>query len=203
MEDYIVGFLAADGSTYEEELLNGEKRYNISLEICDKEILEKICKKYNKELYYRTRIINKKQRDFYKITYNREESKDIGKYLVKGRPNIYEYYKRCNKIDFIRGYFDGDGTIALRKNKQNVIGFSINSYSPDLLLILEDFANEYGFTLSKYFDKRGNGSWFITINRINEIEKFYNLIYSNNPELYLKRKYDKFLKCGFPKLVII
>lgn len=198
-----MGFLTADGSASEDILLNGEKRYNVSLEITDKEILERICKKYNKELYYRHRIIKGKERHFYKITYSREEAKHFGKYLMKGRPNIFEYYSSCNKIDFIRGYFDGDGTIALRKNKQNAIGFSINSQCVDIIKILDDFANQYGFTLSKYFDKRGNGSWFYSINRADEIKKFYYLIYSNNPDLYLERKYKKFLQCGFPELVII
>ena len=55
--------------------------------------------------------------------------------------------------------------------------------------------------MSTYFDKRGNGSWYLSINRKADIKKFHKLVYSNNPKLFLHRKYDKFILNGFPDLV--
>lgn len=123
---------------------------------------------------------------------------------MKGRPGLYKVYKNLeDKNSFIRGLFDGDGTVTEMSNSKTLlrIGFSINSSCNDIKMILEDFCQSNDIKLGLYFDKRGSGAWFASINSKANVHKFFELIYSNNPKLFLKRKYDVFVRHGFPNLV--
>ena len=87
--------------------------------------------------------------------------------------------------DFIRGYFDGDGSINYYE-KQNA--FHLNFVGT------EAFIKE----LSKYFeggsilpDKRKENSWYFNLGGNEQILKAYHLMYDNKTR-YMKRKYDKF-----------
>ena len=69
------------------------------------------------------------------------------------------YYKNCeNKTDFIRGLFDGDGTIC-KHNKTNGgrIGMVISKQQPDIKKIFDNFCYEFSLKTSTYNDTRGSG----------------------------------------------
>lgn len=84
---------------------------------------------------------------------------------------------------FIRGYFDGDGSIYVSQNKGyiNIVG-------------TESFIT----TLSTYFlygsiikDQRKINSWYLSTNGYNAIQEYYNFMYKDATR-YMQRKYNKF-----------
>ena len=123
---------------------------------------------------------------------------------MKHRYGLFNLYLGLSDKDsFIIGIFDGDGTVAETTDYRRKlrIGFSVNSECNDIMLILEHYASINGITLSKYFDTIGNGSWFISINRIDDVNKMFKQKNKNEPMLFLKRKYNRFISHGFPDLV--
>lgn len=198
MTHYILGLLTADGSTRKYCTISGENTYSCDLEMAEEQIVLGIAKFLNKTVFYRERVINDKLRKFWKVSFYTDDIEMIkyGKYLVKGRPNIYELYKSFSKTeraDFVRGLFDGDGSICQRKNGTSCIGFSINSACNGIREIIEDFCAENDLSLSKYYDKRGNGSWYYSINSKNDKIKFANIIYESDG-ICLQRKKETFIK---------
>jgi hypothetical protein len=205
LNDYVAGLLASDGSARVHYIKKKEEfRYYTGIELAEKQILEDISNMLNIPLGYRKRIINNKEREFYKINIPVEYVGEYGKYILEQRKGVYDYYKNCNKNDFIRGYFDGNGSVSYHpKSPKNLrIGFSINSGHIDIKMIIDDFCKEKGLHESIYLDKRGVGTYYISINSKLDVLSFYNYIYENNPFLYLKRKYNIFIKYEFPSKII-
>ena len=97
---------------------------------------------------------------------------------------------------FIRGYFDGDGSVILSYNKYNVYGqVSFTSGSKDFLLGLQK-------TLSDCFDIKSflyNGghkntkTMSLRLTKRSEVNKLFDIMYAN-ADLYLDRKYQKFIE---------
>ncbi len=90
-----------------------------------------------------------------------------------------------NFISFVRGFFDTDGSIILRKRKQNSISFC--SKNSELLIQIKKFLESLGFfvCMNKEFraDKRGfkSTSHYLRINRKAHIKRFAEKIESSNP----------------------
>ena len=85
--------------------------------------------------------------------------------------------------DFIRGYFDGDGTLSFdrrRKTPQARFGFA---GTKEFLLSIQ---NELEINLA--LQSRGNAYAFV-VSGNKQAKKFFDKIY-NNPTRYLKRKYE-------------
>lgn len=198
--DYVMGFLTADGCVSKDRYGNA---CSLTLELSDKQIVEDIAKEFGKQHYHRSRIIANKERDFYRVTLNRKDLPYDANCFKKGRAGVKAIYDLCeNKYDFIRGLFDGDGCVSEVPSNHNHLrlSFSINSGCPEIKQIIDSFCDEHGFSESFYFDKRGIGSWYNSINDQKDVMKFFTLIYGNNPTLFLKRKYDVFISHGFPNL---
>ena len=177
---------------------------SLTLELSDKQIVEDIAKEFGKQHYHRSRIIANKEREFYRVTLNRKDLPCDANCFKKGRAGVKAIYDSCeNKYDFIRGLFDGDGCVSEVPSNHNHLrlSFSINSGCPEIKQIIDSFCDEHGFSESFYFDKRGSGSLYNSINDQKDVMKFFTLIYGNNPTLFLKRKYDVFISHGFPNLV--
>ena len=88
--------------------------------------------------------------------------------------------------DFIRGYFDGDGSVMLLKNNRLNSAFTSGSkdFLDSLLQILRDKAGVEGGS----YDPHSKSIRFGKRDTI-RIGKY---IYNDNPSLYLLRKRDKF-----------
>ena len=96
--------------------------------------------------------------------------------------------------DFIRGYFDGNGSIAHTNTEKN------NSYAFKLVSTKEflDFVNNYikenlGFSASKYY-KRKDHQKVMSLEFGGNIktQKILDLLYKN-ANIYLDRKYKRYL----------
>lgn len=119
------------------------------------------------------------------------KSKDNKELLtIKNVPKIFIW-------DFMRGFFDGDGSVYFRKRNNTIFEISCTSYN----LISE--------IIKLFFDSRikvnimvsyaGSGLRTIDCYRIytssrEECLKFANLIYKNKGNLFLKRKFDLFYR---------
>lgn len=100
--------------------------------------------------------------------------------------------------DYIRGYFDGDGSVKYSKT----LTFQIDSTNHSNLLEMQKYL-ENKLNISLYIAIREAGSGAeghkhkIPLYRLygygTNAKKIFEFLYSENPELYLKRKYDKYI----------
>lgn len=181
---YIMGFLAADGNVSK----NGN-RIQSQLSIKDKEHLEMIqseiggCKVYEYESngykscgWHCCSSQIKKDLAIYGIIPHKTGTLSIPKVLDK------QYWK-----DFIRGYFDGDGTIC-----KDGTGFrvTITSANKEILEDINSYFEENGIKPSNLYKDHNNTC--IRFRSQASID-IYNLLYYNDC-LCLKRKKEKYIE---------
>lgn len=177
---YMFGFWFADGCIY------GERMFDITVHKKDKYIL----KRFAEELGFEGKLYDYVDRQAARINFSCKTIHDdivaLGGKECKSLDCTFPEVPQEYLHDFIRGYFDGDGCVCLCKN--NRLQTSFTSGSPDFLKELHKTIKKEtritGGSLSGYslsFGKRDS----ILLG---------NYMYADNPELYLKRKRDKFQK---------
>lgn len=177
---YMFGFWFADGCIY------GERMFDITVHKKDKYIL----KRFAEELGFEGKLYDYVDRQAARINFSCKAIHDdivaLGGKECKSLDCTFPEVPQEYLHDFIRGYFDGDGCVCLCKN--NRLQTSFTSGSPDFLKELHKTIKKEtritGGSLSGYslsFGKRDS----ILLG---------NYMYADNPELYLKRKRDKFQK---------
>ncbi len=202
---YVLGFFAADGNMIRNKLGG----YYISIEITDKELLEKIRgimesdhkissrrrpNKINQKTSYRLRIGNK-------TIFN--DLLDLG--ITPGKSLTIELPRIPSKYfnHFVRGYFDGDGCVNIctyqnkYKNKPStIINSTFTSGSKSILKKLKEKLTSMkilkGGTLYYHAGYRLGLS-------INDSFRLYKFMYANmtKDDLYLIRKKEIFEKYFF------
>lgn len=203
MDAYILGLLAADGYTSSYEKKDGNISYGSVLELSEKQIIQDICSEYGLRVHHRKRMIAQKEREFWSVKFNNEIIGKYGKYLTKGRPNIKELYDSfCikDKDEFVRGIFDGDGSIVFKTDKstsysdskRKTVGFSVNSNCSDIKKIIEDFSQRHEIHISEYFNSRGSGAWYLSFNGKRSLKTMYEAFFKDEHSIKNKRKYDIF-----------
>lgn len=198
---YVLGFFTADGNM----IKNKRGAHFISIEITDKDILEKIREVLGSDhkISTRRRIFPNKRiyrlqigskeifNDLLRIGLTPNKSKTIN---LPSIPNIYF-------SDFVRGYFDGDGNVTIstyirkdRNNKKRKIilsGFTCGSkeFLRSMHLKLREFALVIGGTF--HYSSRGYRLYF----PISDSLRLYNFMYGKlENDLFLLRKKNKFEK---------
>lgn len=186
---YWLGILGSDGCVNRKE-----NQVYIELQRKDKELLEKLnltienqrpIKDYedsrgyeNSKLYFYSKEIKKDLAE-YKIIPNKTYDKNYGfPYLLNKK-----YYK-----DYLRGLFDGDGSIK----KGTSVTWQVDSGSLEIILEIQKFLKEQGIETEYIILPKKN----INIYRIycygkEKLQKIYNLLYTTDSSLFLKRKRDK------------
>lgn len=193
---YILGFLAANGN-----ISKKENSINIQLQQSDEQILLDIKKEvqstYNLD-YYKTTT----GRDTVKFNiWSSEWKKDLAIYGIE--PNKTFTLKppnRLNKIyykDFIRGYFDGDGSISYHKDNYKHCSWEIVGASYNMIQWIYDIlVNQYNIlnigNVNKFYTENDALMYKIGYYNIQDIQKIYNLFYKDNNCLCLLRKKEKF-----------
>ena len=184
---YFLGLFGADGS------LSDQGTGYITLAETDKYILDILRKKIYKtpQKLIKKQGRNKNVQNSYLLYLSKELCQDFHKYnMIVNKSLTLEFPRNIPKKylpDFIRGFFDGDGSI----NKgQSHIELSICCSKPfgiSLQQILKD--NQINISLYKH------GSIFrLRSGNSKELLKFFNLIYYQNTVLKLTRKYKLFQK---------
>lgn len=184
---YWLGFLYADGYQDGYEII-------IRLKVDDKEHLEKLKLDLNsshpirntKEIGYFTKKL--------KIMSNlRIGSKKICNQLsvlgcVKAKsciirlPNLPEYLVR----HFVRGYFDGDGSISKSGRGIDAV---LYSGSVNFIDDIEKLFHNEKIGFSRYIDYNN----YLRVRRKAELVKFYNYMYEDST-VFLDRKHNKFIE---------
>ena len=190
---YILGFFAADGNVSAKE-----NRLDLELTSTKIKILEKIkeelcCERPIKIYscasgYTKNKLLfwSKKIKDVfceYGIVPNKTYSKDF-----------HFPYKLSKEyvIDYIRGFFDGDGSV----NKTSGLSFELNSVNYFFLKDIQTFLKE-NYSIETQITTCGMKGRNLELYRLycygNNARAIFNILYTPN-SLFLKRKYEKWLE---------
>lgn len=191
---YIFGIIMSDGCLCKEG--RNKNRYVVTITLNDLCIINimheymcvgnKIYKNGNK--CYAIKYRNSDGVNFM-IKHGLAERKSLTMEYPSGIP--FEYLH-----DFIRGYFDGDGSIILRNTIYNLYGQV--SFTSGSLVFLEGLKSSlidiYGIESHIYEDGRSNNkSYYLRIIKRSLIYKFADIMYCN-ATIYLERKRLKFIE---------
>ncbi len=188
---YWIGMLASDGSVNK-----SENQIYIELQRSDKELLEKMNKVIENQRPVADYVTGRGYENSKLYFYSKEIKKDLASFgIVPNKTYSEDYvfpYKLQKKYyaDYIRGLFDGDGSVKLTNNTPT---FQIDIGRMEIAKNIIDFFKEQEISLEMSFLPKKN----VTLYRVygytkKKLLKIYNLLYSTESELYLKRKKDKF-----------
>ena len=192
---WILGFIASDGT-----VSSSDNTIKIGLSSVDREILEKI----KAEIEIENKITDYTTKNGFEvssISWTSQHHKEIlSNYSIT--PNktftLKPPYKLPYKywIDYIRGYFDGDGSVNLihSNGKPYASRWQICGATEEILQwIVDFFFNEYNIPKVKiYCDKNHSKHNFYYFQySTNSTKKIYNILYTLN-SLYLNRKKKHF-----------
>lgn len=186
---YLMGFLAADGS------IQKDGGIKIGLSSVDKPFLEHIRQELNSTYPIRD-YQTKEGFNVSEFIFRSEKIKNIlGEYgIVNNKTFSLTFPKNLPQeywVDFIRGYWDGDGTFCKTGQycRASLCGHN-QQFLQEIVNTLELKYNIPAVKIQK--DKRGNVYYFQYSQ--NSANKLYELFYSSHPALYLMRKYEKCLQ---------
>jgi len=178
---YLIGLICSDGHiTYPPKYVH----YSciISIRDYDKDILYKIQNKFGGILRFNKKNViwqlnNNKFIEYLKdigVTHNKSLSIDVTDWFNSLTEN--------NKLHFLRGVIDGDG--SLLKNKNNNWRLCIVSGSKKFIIMCSKYLN------TKYYKDRN--TYAIQIAKKSELNSILDRLYCENNILYLERKYKKY-----------
>ncbi len=95
--------------------------------------------------------------------------------------------------DYIRGLFDGDGSIKARKER-NYPTWQIDSSSKQIVEKIQTYLNKFNIKTSIYEMPKVNINIYrITCSNISGCKKIFDIMYYPEVNLYMKRKYNKYI----------
>lgn len=191
---YILGLIAADGNV-------AKKENCIAIQLLeeDEEILLKINNIISSTRPIKRYINNAGSKTSKLTVFSKQWKDDLKLYGIE--PNKTFSLKKPSflqnnfYIDYIKGYFDGDGCVSVSKdNKRITVSFSGASYEI-INWMREVLINQYGLMVSQintYKTSQNNTMYRFSIGSKLSVYKIYNLFYNNKDNLFLNRKYQIF-----------
>ena len=196
---YWLGFMYADGWIADNSGRYGQDHFGISLADEDEEHLQKFLKSLNatNPINYDNSGIKRGQSRMAKIELTSQKTVDdlISHGCYKKKTLILNPPSTVPNeliIHFIRGFFDGDGSIVKSGGKffekYHRYNFSVSfSCMENIAYWLQEY---FGFgSVTK--DNRKDFSFQYSIGGNNNLEIFYHMLY-DNATIYLERKYNRF-----------
>lgn len=190
---YIIGLLAADGN-----VSNKENRIDLELQSKDIEILEKIRKEIQSERPIKTYTCANGYKKNKLLFWSAEIKKDLASFgVVPNKTYSKDYhfpYKIKNEfiIDYIRGLFDGDGSIKMTGSS---ITFQIDSSNKNILNTIKEWLEKEYAIITKISQKNSGTS--LPLYRLycygEQTKKLFSILYTKD-SLFMQRKYNEFLK---------
>lgn len=195
---YWLGFIYADGFIF-----RGGRNYEVGIQLKDTEY--KHLEKFNSDI-----------KGNFKISYRTMPESNYGKYTFKERAicKIRIYSKKMyndlenqgvlqNKTDkeefpivddslfihFLRGFFDGDGHIYYKDNKNKSLGIT-NPNIKILEYIKNKLKEDYNISANIYKEKDKKYRFYVT--KTDDYFKLLDKMYEN-ANIYLDRKYEKYI----------
>lgn len=185
---YVLGILASDGTVRKK--INEIK---LTLNEDDSELLEKI----KEEIGYEGKIRHYEDKKGFKnatLAFTSKEIKDkLSEYnIIPAKTFNFLFPTKLNRmywIDFIRGYFDGDGSVG---TAGQALRWQVCSATTDVLeKIVEFFNSEYDIPKVNIQTQQRKNPLYVIQYSTNSTKRIFDILYTPNT-LYLKRKKDKF-----------
>lgn len=183
---YALGLLYADGYINKKET-----QITLTLSSKDVDILKKLnkliypnkhplrCRKQSSNSYFVLNITNKKMaKDVVNLGCGNKKSWILTFPSNKQVPSTFIPH-------FIRGYFDGDGSISQYKLQKT---FNIIGTKSFIQSVYDEFEK---MNIQCHFVTHKCGMWYIRITDIRNLNKIYHYLYDNS-KIFLKRKKQKF-----------
>lgn len=191
---WLLGFLASDGT-----VSKTKNAIKIGLSAKDREILEKIKEELALEESHVTSYTTQTGFDVVELSWTCAQHKqDLARYGIVpnktfclGLPTeLAEEYQ----IDYVRGYFDGDGTVTMNGNTKSLKVF-FTSATKAILEFIRDVLERHGVpSVSVLCQVRNRVPIYTLDYSTNATKKIFQVLYTPN-SLFLQRKYDKFIEC--------
>lgn len=201
---YWLGFIMADGcvsySTKYFRERNRANRLSVNLSIKDIDMLIKLKEflKTDAKIVVYTPKGTYSENEMCKITTNSVKlCKDLEQYGVIPNKTGKEIMPAQNLVSkklmrhFIRGFFDGDGSVYKHLGVRNCISFTGNE---SMLNCLKRFLMENNIVKSNCAvvrDSRGKNAFTYHFSNQKDVNRFYKYIYGN-ATVFMERKYNKF-----------
>lgn len=196
---YILGFWAADGNVH-----STENRLDLELAQDDLEILEKIQKEISNERpikIYQCANGYIKNKLYFWSSHIKEKFIEYG--IVPNKtysPDFHAPYKLDRKfwIDYIRGFFDGDGCIKQTggNGQYHYPQFELNSLNLTFLQDIQKHFKEY-YKIETYIStagvRKGKEKLYRLYTSGEKAKEIFSILYTPN-SLYLQRKYKRWLE---------
>lgn len=189
---YFLGFIAADGCLFDNKIETQQNILRIGINKKDIYILENFKKYINSD----KTISITRENEFATLSFTSNKlfddinklglhpNKTYGSSVV----NLDDKYMR----HFIRGYFEGDGTISMRRTEPLNIDVAIYGFEKNMKQIIE-YLERYNIYTKFTPDKRKVCNEIfgrILFTTKNNRYAFLRFIYDGCEDLYLKRKYE-------------
>lgn len=191
---YVLGLIITDGCI--------SKTGTISLSMNDSEILEKVKRAMMSDHQI---IPSKHQKRLYHFKFARERLvKDLAGFGIGPKKSLIVKFPQIPDAfmsDFIRGIFDGDGSVFFIKgNRKYPLKTKFCSGSKDFITELEINLQKLGLPKRNIYEqKTKNGIFYMFTYGHKDSVKLFEILYKNSPNiLFLERKYNKFME-GFKR----
>ncbi len=187
---YVLGLIITDGC------ISGAG--TISLCLNDRELLEKVKKVMGSEHKI---IASKHQKNLYIFHFARENMvKDLEKLCIVPRKSLIVKFPEVPEVylpDFIRGVFDGDGSVFYDKRRPEFpLRSKFVSSSEIFIEVLQGILEDLGMPKRTIYKQKTKNGWsYMFIYAHKDSLKLFNILYKNlQNRLFLERKYKRFLE---------
>lgn len=202
VNSYILGIIYSDGCL---SFDRHSHRNRITISMNDYDLMHEIHELMtpNKKLYEYTHPKGR-EKTYSVISTNKADIEFLVNLGVKERKSLILRYPNIDEVfdkNFIRGYFDGDGSVYKSKTNTYYKGvkkeyiykyFKFTTGSEVFAKQLSEKLRYYGIESNLVKDSRlDNSSYYISIYKKDSVNAFAKFIY-DNAKIYMKRKYDKF-----------
>lgn len=195
LEAYLLGLFYADGSV--SHFSYGAYRlFSITLKAEDKNFLQKICDIINKELGTNYTIKFQEKTNSYKLTICKKTfvQRLVFHGIIPNKTYSFDNSLFINLYDelkphFIRGYFDGDGSVYITKENKavlNIVSYNKNIIESIFIYYYTKFG--VGFIKEEYSEKNNNYYYRFCLSGNKSVKAFGDFIYKNCTTVFMLRK---------------
>lgn len=200
---YILGLLFTDGNL-------DKSKSKLTLSLTEKELIEKLYPYFSdtkkRKIYYSNDTNTNHAPSYAIINSNSKVIEKVENIGIKPNKTLGldfpELDSLTKKISFMRGVFDGDGSVYKQVTRSNnkeycYTNISFTSGSEKFANGMMIYLSEMGIKSTLFVDKRKtkkNYTYYVYIRKKEYVKKFFDLIYNNPNSIYMKRKYLKYLK---------